>query len=112
MVFKAKSINEKTTIPVINSTKEEIDVNNISKFSSEYGLIGKNIYIPKLIHNLDGSSIAVSVDKINFCTNEEYPHLILDTNREEDREVYQFISLVNELRFRLKQRKSSTLPED
>jgi len=74
MLFKITKIEEEVS-PVNNVDREEINTEDLSQFSSEFGLIGKNIYIPKLIHHLDGTTSAASLKDVKYTSDKEYPHI-------------------------------------
>lgn len=94
----------KQLLPVNQVLKENLDTNDLSKFSSEFGVIGRNIYIPKLIHGL-GNTKASTINDIKYSTNEEYPHIEIGTNHKEDHNLYKFISLIGEYKFSKKKYK-------
>ena len=75
MSFKPKQITEIKEESQGNVERQEIDSEDLSKFSSEFGLIGKNIYIPKLIHSLDGETRVASTNEIKYKSSKDYPHI-------------------------------------
>lgn len=73
-IFKiTKEINSSEDVsPVIE--RDEIDTEDLSRFSSEFGLIGKNIYIAKLEPDMFETKSA-SVDKIKYKTSDALAHI-------------------------------------
>lgn len=70
--IKKSLIINKEELPVI--IRKEIDVNNLSNFTSEKGLISKNIYIAKIELDFNNSK-TTSIDKIELTSKEDYPHI-------------------------------------
>lgn len=73
-IFKiTKEINsEESVSPVIE--RKEIDVNDLSLFSSEHGLIGKNIYIGKIVPDFFDYKVA-PISEIKNKTSDALAHI-------------------------------------